>query len=65
MSRICGLVEGMPLGIVLATSWVKMLNPKAIADEITRNLAFLDVKLQDLPTMAVRLFEEPQIGPRR
>ncbi len=47
--RICSLVEGMPLGIVLAASWAQTLSPKEIAAEITRNLTFLDVKLQDLP----------------
>ena len=47
--RVCALVEGMPLGIVLAASWMTMLTPAEIADEIARDLAFLETELQDLP----------------
>jgi predicted ATPase len=39
--RICHLVEGSPLGIELATVWVKMIPLAEIAQEIERNLNFL------------------------
>ena len=47
--RICRLVEGMPLGILLAASWIPLLSAQTIADEITRNLDFLEAELRDLP----------------
>src|SRR5438132_2288063 len=39
--RICRLVEGLPLGIELAASWVSVLSCAEIADEIERNIDFL------------------------
>ena len=47
--RICRLVEGMPLGILLAASWVNVLSLPAIADEISQSLDFLETELRDLP----------------
>lgn len=47
--RICRLVEGMPLGIELAASWVRALSCQAIGDEIERNLDFLTTRLRDVP----------------
>lgn len=47
--RICRLVEGMPLGIVLAAAWVEMLSPAEIADEISKNLDFLETRLRNMP----------------
>ena len=47
--RICQLVQGMPLGILLATAWVDVLTPAEIAEEISRSLDFLEADLQDLP----------------
>lgn len=41
VSRICHLVEGMPLGIELAAAWVNILTPAEIADEISRSIDFL------------------------
>lgn len=41
ISRICHLVEGMPLGIELAAAWVNVLPPAEIADEISRSIDFL------------------------
>lgn len=38
---ICQLVEGMPLGIELAASWVPVLSCEEIAKELQRNLDFL------------------------
>jgi predicted ATPase len=47
--RVCGLVEGMPLGILLAAAWVEMLTPAEIATEIEGGLDFLETDLQDVP----------------
>lgn len=44
--RICRLVEGMPLGIELAATWVDVLSPKEIADEIEHNLDILDADMR-------------------
>ncbi|MGD2158620.1 MAG: protein kinase [Anaerolineales bacterium] len=42
VARICRLVEGMPLGIVLAASWLALLTPGEIADEIEQGLDILE-----------------------
>ena len=47
--RICQLVQGMPLGIVLAASWVDTLSLLEIAAEIQQDIDFLEVELRDLP----------------
>lgn len=47
--RICRLVEGMPLGIQLATSWLRVLSCSQIAQRIQENLDFLEAPLHDLP----------------
>jgi predicted ATPase/class 3 adenylate cyclase len=47
--RICRLVEGMPLGIELAASWVSVLSCEEIADEIERNIDFLATSMRDVP----------------
>jgi predicted ATPase len=47
--QICHLVQGLPLGILLAASWLSMLSPQEIVDEIKQNLDFLNTDLQDLP----------------
>jgi predicted ATPase/class 3 adenylate cyclase len=47
--RICGLVEGLPLGIELAASWVSVLSCAEIADEIERNIDFLATSMRDVP----------------
>ena len=49
VAHICQLVEGMPLGIELAATWVDMLSPKEIADEIERSLDILQAELRGLP----------------
>lgn len=48
--HICRLVEGMPLGIQLATGWLRVLSCKQIAQRIQENLEFLETTLQDLPS---------------
>jgi predicted ATPase len=47
--RICRLVDGMPLGIELAASWVSVLSCAEIADEIARNIDFLATSTRDVP----------------
>jgi tetratricopeptide (TPR) repeat protein len=47
--EVCRTVEGMPLAIVLAASWVDVLPPSEIAGEIERGLAFLETALRDVP----------------
>jgi predicted ATPase/class 3 adenylate cyclase len=47
--RICELVDGMPLGIELAASWVSMLPCAEIADEIERSIDFLATSMRDMP----------------
>lgn len=47
--RICRLVDGMPLGIELAASWVSVLSCSEIADEIESNIDFLATSMRDVP----------------
>ena len=49
MLRICRLVDGMPLGIVLAAGWLETCTPAEIAEEIERSLDFLSSTWSDLP----------------
>jgi tetratricopeptide (TPR) repeat protein len=47
--RICQLVEGMPLGLELAAGWVDMISTTEVADEIEKNLDFLETDLRNIP----------------
>ncbi|MFN8474383.1 MAG: tetratricopeptide repeat protein [Anaerolineae bacterium] len=47
--RICGLVQGMPLGLELAAAWVEALNVEEIAAEIDRSVDFLAYDWRDAP----------------
>lgn len=47
--RICRLVEGLPLGVELAATWVRMLSCTEIAREIEQNLGFLEATMHDMP----------------
>ena len=49
VAHICRLVQGMPLGILLAAAWIEMLSPEEIAAEIQRSLDFLETDLRDVP----------------
>ena len=49
VARICRLVEGMPLGILLAAAWVGMLTPAEIAERIDQSLDFLETDWRDVP----------------
>jgi predicted ATPase/DNA-binding CsgD family transcriptional regulator/Tfp pilus assembly protein PilF len=46
---ICRLVQGMPLGIVLAATWLAVLPPREIAAEMRHDLDFLATDLADMP----------------
>ncbi len=46
---ICRTVDGMPLGIELAASWVEALEPDAILTEIKRSIDFLETDMYTLP----------------
>ena len=48
--HICQLLEGMPLGIELAASWVRLLSCQEISREIEKSLGFLQSRTHDRPT---------------
>ena len=47
--QICDLVDGMPLGIELAASWVRLLSCEEIVQEMTRSIDFLGTELRNVP----------------
>ncbi|MHB8628823.1 MAG: ATP-binding protein [Aggregatilineales bacterium] len=49
LGTICQLVDGMPLGLLLAASWVNVLSVTEIAQEIAHSFDFLEGELRDLP----------------
>ncbi|MCI0710614.1 MAG: protein kinase [Chloroflexi bacterium] len=49
VARICRLVQGMPLAIVLAAAWIAMLSLEEIAAEISDNMDFLESHERDMP----------------
>jgi predicted ATPase len=49
VALICKLVQGMPLGLLLAASWLGMLSVEEIAAEIARGIDFLESNLSDFP----------------
>jgi len=49
IKRICQLVEGLPLGLELAATWLNTLSCQEIAAEIGRGLDFLKTAKRDLP----------------
>jgi predicted ATPase len=49
VARLCYLVEGMPLAIELAATWVRILAPAEIATEIEKSVDFLNTQMRDLP----------------
>jgi predicted ATPase len=42
VARICRLVDGMPLGILLAAAWLDTLPADEIAEEIAESIDFLE-----------------------
>ncbi len=49
VARICQRMEGMPLGIELAATWVDVLSPREIADELESSLDLLEAEIRDVP----------------
>jgi len=47
--QICRLVEGMPLAIELAASWIQVMPCQDIAREMEASLGFLATTLRDMP----------------
>jgi predicted ATPase len=47
--RICKLVEGLPLGLELAASWVRLMPCRDIASEIERSLELLTSVAKNVP----------------
>ena len=47
--EICYLVQGMPLGIVLAAAWLEMLSSQEITAELRQSLDFLKSTMKDVP----------------
>ncbi len=48
ISRICQLMDGIPLAIELAAAWVRILSCHEIADEIQRSIDFLVLADRDM-----------------
>ncbi len=47
--RICQLVSGIPLGIELASSWLRILSLEEITKEVEKSFDFLASKMRDVP----------------
>lgn len=47
--EICRLVDGLPLGLELAASWLRLLSPVEIAEELRQSLDFLESDSRGLP----------------
>jgi len=47
--RICQLVEGMPLGVELASGWLKVLSCEDVVREIENGIDFLSTSMRDIP----------------
>lgn len=48
-ARICRLVEGMPLALELAATWLKVLSTAEVADEIAESLDLLAAQNHNIP----------------
>lgn len=49
VTRICQLVNGLPLGIELAATWVRILSCREIVAELQQSLRFLQASRRDGP----------------
>jgi predicted ATPase/DNA-binding CsgD family transcriptional regulator len=49
IARICTLVQGSPLAVELAATWIRSLMPEEIVNEISRNLDFLSTSVRNVP----------------
>ncbi|HXT35300.1 MAG TPA: helix-turn-helix domain-containing protein, partial [Chloroflexota bacterium] len=48
VTRICRMVDGMPLAIVLAAAWIDTLSVDEIAAEIEKSIDILETELRDV-----------------
>jgi DNA-binding SARP family transcriptional activator/predicted ATPase len=49
IAALCHLLSGMPLAIVLAASWMEVLGPGEILQQVRRRTDFLETEWEDLP----------------
>ena len=49
VTRICRMVDGMPLAIVLAAAWIDTLSVNEIAAEIEKSIDILETQKRDVP----------------
>jgi len=49
IDKICQIVQGHPLAIVLAASWLESLNCEEIVEELTESIEFLETDMHDVP----------------
>jgi predicted ATPase/transcriptional regulator with XRE-family HTH domain len=49
ITRICRLVDGLPLALELAGTWVRMMSVQEIVSEIERSIDFLNAPTRDIP----------------
>jgi predicted ATPase/DNA-binding CsgD family transcriptional regulator len=49
LARICRLVQGVPLALILAATWVEILSLGEIDQQITQSIDFLASEQRDLP----------------
>lgn len=49
VAEICNLLQGSPLALELAAAWVRLMPPREIVEELSRNLDILESNYPDLP----------------
>ncbi len=49
VARLCRLVDGLPLGLLLAAAWMESFSPAEIAERIGHDIDFLSQQIRDLP----------------
>ena len=49
VARVCQLTQGMPLGILLAASWLDVFSLERICEEIQQSADILETELRDVP----------------
>ena len=49
IAHICRFIQGVPLGILMAASWLNVLSVEDIATEITKNLDLFETNNRDMP----------------
>lgn len=62
MVRICTLVEGTPLGLEVAASWIRDLGPAEPASALEESLDTLDTTMRDV-TATIEVFGRYSILP--